>query len=242
MINAKDRLIIALDFPTMDKAVELVEKLGDTASFYKVGLELFLNSKGKMVEYLAEKGKKIFLDLKFHDIPNTTAMASVFAAKENVFMFNVHATGGKKMMSKVVEEAKKINEKSLLIAVTILTSLSEEEVKETFLTEASIKELAMNLAKLTKEAGMDGVVCSPWEAKYIKEALGKEFKTVCPGVRPAWSATNDQTRIMTPKNAILNGCDFLVVGRPITKNEDPVNATKLVLAEIEEGLKEGGLC
>lgn len=242
MINAKDRLIIALDFPTMDKAVELIDKLGDEASFYKVGLELFLNSKGQMVEYLSSKGKKIFLDLKFHDIPNTTAMASVFAAKENVFMFNVHASGGKKMMTKVVEEAKKINKDNLLIAVTILTSFSEEEIQETFMTDKSIKELAMNLARLTKEAGMDGVVCSPWEAKFIKEAVGKDFKTVCPGVRPEWSATNDQSRIMTPKNAIINGCDYLVVGRPITKNENPVDATKLILKEIEEGLKEACLC
>ncbi|WP_300358503.1 orotidine-5'-phosphate decarboxylase [Fusobacterium sp.] len=242
MVQAKDRMIIALDFPTMTEAIKLVEKIGDGATFYKVGLELFLNSNGKMVEYLAGKGKKIFLDLKFHDIPNTTAMASVFASKENVFMYNVHATGGKKMMAKVVEEARKIDEKSLLIAVTILTSLSQEEVKETFMTDVSIKELAMNLARLAKEAGMNGVVCSPWEAKYIKEALGEEFKTVCPGVRPAWAATNDQTRIMTPKNAMMNGCDFLVVGRPITKHEDPALAAKLVVEEIEEGLKEAGKC
>ena len=165
-------------------------------------------------------------------------MASVFAAKKDVFMFNVHATGGKKMMTKVVEEVRKINNSSLLIAVTILTSFSEEEIKETFKTEANIQELAMNLAKLTKESGMDGIVCSPWEASSIKKSLGKDFKTVCPGVRPLWAATNDQKRIMTPKKAILNGCDFLVVGRPITKNENPVKAVQLILEEMKEGLIE----
>jgi len=237
-MNAKDKLIIALDFPTMEKAVELVEKLGDEATFYKVGLELFLNSKGEMIEYLNSKNKKIFLDLKFHDIPNTTAMASVFAAKKDVFMFNVHATGGKKMMTKVVEEVRKTNNSSLLIAVTILTSFSEEEIQETFQTKANIQELAMNLANLTKESGMNGIVCSPWEANSIKKSLGEKFKTVCPGVRPLWAATNDQKRIMTPKKAILNGCDFLVVGRPITKNEDPIKAVQLILKEIEEGIVE----
>lgn len=237
-MNAKDKLIIALDFPTMEKAVALVEKLGDEANFYKVGLELFLNSKGEMIEYLNSKNKKIFLDLKFHDIPNTTAMASVFAATKNVFMFNVHATGGKKMMTKVVEEVRKTNNSSLLIAVTILTSFSEEEIKETFKTKANIQELAMNLARLTKESGMNGIVCSPWEANSIKKELGENFKTICPGVRPLWAATNDQKRIMTPKNAILNGCDFLVVGRPITKNDNPIKAVQLIIQEIQEGLVE----
>ena len=235
-MNAKDRMIIALDFPTMEAAKNLVEKIGDGATFYKVGLELFLNSKGEMIDYLASKGKKIFLDLKFHDIPNTTAMASVFAAKQNVFMFNVHASGGRKMMSKVVEEVKAVNPENIVIGVTVLTSLSAEDVEETFQSKLSLAELALNWAKLGKTAGLDGV------AKLIKEACGKDFKTVCPGVRPRWSATNDQERIMTPKDAIINGCDFLVIGRPITKNEDPANAAKLVAAEIEEGMKEAGLC
>lgn len=233
-----EKLIVALDFPTMNKAIELIEKIGNEPILYKVGLELFLNSKGKMVDYLTKKGKKVFLDLKFHDIPNTTAMASVFAAKENVFMYNVHATGGKTMMAKVCEEAREINKNCLLIAVTILTSLSQEEIKETFMTDVSIKELAINLAKIAKESGMNGIVCSPWEAKYIKENLGEDFKTICPGVRPKWSAKNDQTRIMTPKKAVMNDCDFLVVGRPITKAENPKEAVKLILREIEEGLKE----
>lgn len=235
-MNGKDRLIIALDFPKLEDAVRLVEKLEDEATFYKVGLELFLNSNGEIIKYLKDNNKKIFLDLKFHDIPNTTAMAAIFAAKKDVFMFNVHATGGKKMMTKVVEEVRKINNSSLLIAVTILTSFSEEEIKETFKTKANIQELAMNLATLSKESGMNGIVCSPWEASLIKENLGDDFKTVCPGVRPLWAATNDQQRIMTPKNAVINGCDFLVVGRPITKNENPKKAVKLIIKEIEEGL------
>lgn len=242
MYNAKDRMIVALDYSETSEAIALVEKLGDGATFYKVGLELFLNSKGKIIEYLAGKNKKIFLDLKFHDIPNTTAMASIFAAKQNVFMFNVHASGGKKMMTKVAQETKRVNENNLVIGVTVLTSLSEEDVAETFNSKFSLKELAMNLASLAKKSGLDGVVCSPWEAKDIKEICGKEFKTVCPGVRPKWAATNDQQRIMTPKDAIKNGCDFLVVGRPITKNENPVNAAKMIEMEIEEGMKEAGLC
>lgn len=237
-MNAKDRLIVALDFPTIEEAKNLVETLGDSVSVYKVGLEMFLNSKGEAVEYLSSLGKKVFLDLKFHDIPNTTMMASVFAAKQNVFMFNVHAAGGRKMMKSVSEEVKKINPDALAIAVTVLTSFSDDEIKELYKTEHSIKELAMHWAKVTKESGMDGVVCSPWEASAIKEECGKEFKTICPGVRPQWSAANDQQRIMTPKNAILNGCDFLVVGRPITKSDDPVKAAELVLEEIKEGLAE----
>ena len=184
MYSAKDRMIIALDFPTADQAKELVEKIGDGATFYKVGLELFLNSKGEIIEYLSAKGKKVFLDLKFHDIPNTTAMASVFAAKQNVFMFNVHASGGRKMMTKVAEEVKKINQDNLVIGVTVLTSLSVEDVEETFQSKLSLADLALNWAKLVKTSGLDGVVCSPWEAKLIKDTCGKDFKTVCPGVRP----------------------------------------------------------
>jgi orotidine-5'-phosphate decarboxylase len=242
MINAKDRLIIALDYSKTEEAKALVKKLGDAASHYKVGLELFLNSKGEMVEYLSELGKKIFLDLKFHDIPNTTTMASIFAAKENVMMFNIHASGGRKMMSSVAKESKAVNPNTLAIAVTVLTSMSQDEANEVFDSKLSLSELVVNWARLAKESGMDGVVCSPWEAKMVKEINGKEFKTVCPGVRPRWAAVNDQERIMTPKEAIINGCDFLVVGRPITKNENPVEAARMVLAKIEEGLKEAALC
>ncbi|MGL5054269.1 MAG: orotidine-5'-phosphate decarboxylase [Fusobacteriaceae bacterium] len=233
---AKDRIVIALDYPTAEGAIEIIDRLGDEASVYKVGLELFLNSKGTILDYLSEKGKKVFLDLKFHDIPNTTAMASIFGAKEKCFMFNVHASGGKKMMKAVNEKVRETNKEVLIIGVTVLTSMSEEDVAETFNSKYSLKELALNFARLANEAGLSGVVCSPWEASEIKKVCGKQFKTICPGVRPKWSVANDQERIMTPKEAIINGCDFLVIGRPITKHENPKVAFKMILDEVNEGL------
>ncbi len=236
-ISPKERLIIALDFNSMNDATKLIDELGDNAIFYKVGLELFLYTKGEIIEYLASKNKKVFLDLKFHDIPNTTAMASLFTSKQNIFMFNVHTSGGKKMMEKTVEEIKKLNKNNLIIGVTILTSLSENDIKNMFSSNLNIKEIAVNLAKLGKEAGLNGVVCSPNEANIIKKECGETFITVCPGVRPKWADKDDQERIMTPKEAVQNGCDYIVVGRPITKNKDRVNACKMIIEEIAEGIE-----
>jgi len=232
-MRAKDRVIVALDFPTLEEAKGLVTTLGDKIDIYKVGLEMFLNSKGEAVNWLHEQGKKVFLDLKFHDIPNTTTMASLFAAKQDVFMFNVHAGGGKKMMTSVADMLKEQGCNSIAIAVTVLTSFTEEEITEHFATDKNIQELARHWALATKESGMHGVVCSPLEAKSIKELCGEEFKTVCPGVRPAWAAANDQKRIMTPKMAVENGADFLVIGRPITKAENPVEAAEKIVSELE---------
>lgn len=236
-INPKERLIIALDFNSMNDATKLIDELGDNAVFYKVGLELFLYTKGEIIEYLASKNKKVFLDLKFHDIPNTTAMASLFTSKQNIFMFNVHTSGGKKMMEKTVEEIKKLNKNNLIIGVTILTSLSENDIKNMFSSNLNLKELAVNLAKLGKEAGLNGVVCSPNEANIIKKECGETFITVCPGVRPKWADKDDQERIMTPKEAVQNGCDYMVVGRPITKSKDRVKACKMIIEEISEGIE-----
>ncbi|MDR1834276.1 MAG: orotidine-5'-phosphate decarboxylase [Fusobacteriaceae bacterium] len=239
MTDGRERMIVALDFPSYEKAREFIEKLGDHVWFYKVGLELFLNSQGRIVAFLKEKKKRIFLDLKFHDIPNTTAQAAVFAAGQDVFMFNVHAGGGKKMMKAVAEEVKKINPRTLMMAVTILTSISEQEAAETFGSRWTIKELAVNLARLAREAGMDGVVCSPWEAKDVKAAIGNDFKTVCPGIRLRENSTDDQERIMTPYDAILNGCDYLVIGRPITKSPYPITSADAIAGEIEKALRKG---
>ena len=231
-LKTKDRLIVALDYKTLDEVKDIVNEIGDAVSTYKVGLELFLNTRGEAIDYLHSIDKKVFLDLKFHDIPNTTMMASMFAAKQDVFMFNVHAGGGPTMMRKVAEMLEETNSDSIAIAVTILTSFSEEEVREHFKTDLEISELANHWAVQTKKSGLHGVVCSPLEAKKIKELCGENFYTVCPGVRPTWAAKNDQTRVMTPKMALENGADFLVVGRPITKADNPVHAAKLILEEM----------
>lgn len=235
-LQAKDRLIVALDYKTLEEVKDIVEKIGESVTTYKVGLELFLNTRGEAVDYLHSIGKKVFLDLKFHDIPNTTTMASMFANKQDVFMFNVHAGGGPTMMKAVGDMLKESNTKSIAIAVTVLTSFTEEEIANHFKTNLKISELANHWAKETMEAGLHGVVCSPLEAKNIKEICGENFYTICPGVRPIWASSNDQKRIMTPKMAIENKCDFLVVGRPITKAENPVEAANLILKEIEEGM------
>ncbi|OQY42751.1 MAG: orotidine 5'-phosphate decarboxylase [Fusobacteriia bacterium 4572_74] len=235
-LKAKDRLIVALDYKTLDEVKDIVNEIGDAISTYKVGLELFLNTHGKAVDYLHNLDKKVFLDLKFHDIPNTTTMASIFANKQEVFMFNVHAGGGPTMMKSVANMLKESNSDSIAIAVTVLTSFTEEEVAAHFRSNFNISELANHWAIETKESGLHGVVCSPLEAKKIKELCGENFYTICPGVRPLWAVSNDQKRILTPKMAIENGADFLVVGRPITKSENPVYAAKLILDEIQEGL------
>ena len=238
MNKALDRMIVALDFSSLEEAKNFVEKMGGNVSFYKVGLELFLNSKGEIIDFLKAKNKKIFLDLKFHDIPNTVAMAGKFASMQDVEIFNVHASGGKKMMEEVLKIGKKQNPNSLIIAVTVLTSLGEEDVNEVFNSKFELGELVLNLARLTKESGLDGVVSSPWEARKIKEICGEDFKTVCPGVRPSFASSNDQKRVMTPYEAIKNGCDYLVIGRPITRAEDPILASKLIVEEIAKAMGE----
>ena len=240
--KAKNRLIVALDYNNMEDAVKLTERLGDKISIYKVGLESFLSTDGKLVDYLHEKGKKVFLDLKFHDITNTVKMACANAIKKNVFMFNIHCSNGSKTMEEVSELVKESNSESLLIGVTVLTNLGENDIFEMFRSELKLEEIVLNLATLARNSGMHGIVCSPQEAKDVKKKLGKDFVTVCPGVRPKFTlnadgkSNDDQTRIMTPSDAIKQGVDFLVVGRPITKAEDPVKSARLILEEISEAL------
>jgi len=225
------RIIVPLDFDTAEQALQLVEKLQPDLCRLKVGKELFTKAGPVLVEKLIVKGFDIFLDLKFHDIPTTVAKACAVAADLGVWMVNVHASGGSEMMSLAREEIEKKTHRPLLIAVTILTSMSQEALTELGI-QCSIEEQVMRLAQLTSDAGLDGVVCSAHEVKMLRDKLGKEFKLVTPGIRPGGSNNDDQKRVMTPGQAIDAGSDYLIIGRPITQAADPMQALEDIGEEI----------
>ena len=236
-MDARDRLICALDFPTFDRAKALVEELGDAVTFYKVGMELFYGAGPDIIRYLKEKDKKVFLDLKLQDIPNTVAHSLAVLTRLGADIMNVHAVGGPKMMAEgmkaVKEAAAELGRPApKLIAVTVLTSMDEAQWKPLNYARP-IGEEVLDLAALTKESGLDGVVASPREAAGIRERCGKDFLIVTPGVRPAWAASNDQSRIATPAAAIGNGSTHLVVGRPITRADNKQEAVRKILEEME---------
>lgn len=235
-----DRLIVALDFPTMEQAVACVEECGDAVSHYKVGMELFYAAGAPMITYLKNQGKHIFLDLKLQDIPNTVAHALMVLSDLGADMMNVHAVGGKKMMAEAVKAVREAAEKAgrpapKLIAVTILTSMDNEQYAD-LNYKNTIAEQVISLAKLAKEAGMDGVVASPQEAAGIREACGPDFLIVTPGVRPAGASLDDQSRVATPAGAFKNGSSHIVVGRPITKAENRKAAAEAIVNEISNAL------
>ena len=235
----KERLIVALDFPSSGEALEFVEKMGDTIAFYKVGLELFSAAGPEIVMRLKSGGKSVFLDLKFHDIPNTVAGASAKATEMGVDMFNVHALGGKTMMRAAADAAaetagRRGSERPTVLAVTVLTSLDRKALeKEVGLSvSGGVGDFVAEKARQAKEAGLDGVVASPTEVEKIRAACGQEFHIVTPGIRPAWAAANDQKRIATPAEALAMGADRIVVGRPITRASDPLDAAEKILSEM----------
>jgi len=236
-MNPKDRLIVALDVETEEKAISLVERLKNDVRFFKVGFELFISCGPNIIEKIKETDCEIFLDLKFHDIPNTVSRAAISAVRLGVFMFNVHALGGYDMMKEAVDatgtEATRSGErKPKILAVTILTSMDEKALKKVGISD-NIQTQVLKLAGLAKDAGLDGVVASPHEVKSIRKAFGKDFLIVTPGIRPTWAVSGDQKRIATPKNALDAGADFIVIGRPITEAKDPVFAAKDILKELE---------
>lgn len=228
---SNSRVIVSLDFPEAKQALELCQKLDPTSCKLKVGKELFTREGPALVEQFIKMDFDIFLDLKYHDIPNTVASACRVAADLGVWMLNVHALGGRTMMEAARDALDKTTHKPLLIAVTVLTSMNDNDIRELAITN-SVKEQVLLLAKLAKSSGLDGVVCSAKEATDLSVELGKDFCLVTPGIRPADSGKDDQQRVMTPLEAINAGSHYLVIGRPITRAEDPLAALNAINADI----------
>lgn len=236
MTKPIDRLIVALDVDSEEKAVAMAEKLKNDVKFFKIGLELFSSCGPKIVERIKETGCEVFLDLKFHDIPTTVAKAAAVVTKLEPLLFNVHALGGLEMMKRAAgtatsESAKLHIAKPKVLAVTILTSFDDKALKEIGL-DGNPQKSVLKLANLAKKAGLDGVVASPAETRLIRKELGEDFLIVTPGVRPAWAASNDQKRIATPSATIKDGADYIVVGRPITESKDPTAVAGEILKEM----------
>jgi len=237
-LTVKERVVLALDVDDFKKAEELVGKLSDYVGVFKIGNQLFTAEGTKVVNMIKEKEGKVFLDLKFHDIPNTVARAAEIATKLGVYIFNIHTSGGYEMMKAAAEASKKISmdlgvRKPLILGVTLLTSINQEILEKEIGIKKKLEEQVVHLAKLAKSAGLDGVVASSWEIKKIRKACGEDFIILTPGIRPAGKSSDDQKRIMTPREAIKLGADFLVIGRPIRNASNPVEAAKEILREME---------
>ncbi len=227
------KIIVALDYPDAMTAQALVAKLSPSLCRLKVGKELFTTAGPAIVEQFMKAGFEVFLDLKFHDIPNTTAQACRAAANLGVWMVNVHALGGRKMMEMSREALEGFGKRPKLIAVTILTSMAQDDLKGIGIAETPAA-MVQRLAGLAKDSGLDGVVCSAQEAALLRDQCGKAFCLVTPGIRPADAAADDQSRIMTPHAALQNGSSYLVIGRPITRADDPLHALIKITEEMGE--------
>ena len=225
------KIIVALDYPEAAPALELVARLEPSLCRLKVGKELFTAAGPSLLEQFMQRGFEVFLDLKFHDIPNTTAQACKAAASLGVWMVNVHALGGRKMMEAAREAVAHTARPPKLIAVTVLTSMAEEDLAELGML-VTPAELVLRLATLARDSGMDGVVCSAQEAALLRKHCGSEFCLVTPGIRPADASSDDQSRIMTPRAALEAGASYLVIGRPITRAADPMLALQEILKQI----------
>lgn len=219
--------IIALDFESADKVNAFLDQF-DEPLFVKVGMELFYQTGPELIKSIKDRGHSIFLDLKLHDIPNTVSKAMEGLAKLDVDLVNVHAAGGKAMMEAAIKGLRQHNKHTRIIAVTQLTSTTETQLHEEQNIQTTIEEAVLNYAKLSQQAGLDGVVCSPLEAELITAQLGKVFMKVTPGIRPEGAAQNDQKRITTPEQAKQLGSTHIVVGRPITQSDDPVKSYQII--------------
>ena len=231
----RSRLIVALDFPEAESALTLAKRISPEQCKLKVGKELFTAAGPSLVENLVDRGFQVFLDLKFHDIPTTVARACIVAAKLGVWMINVHALGGGTMIAAARDALGAQANRPLLIAVTVLTSMDEGDLREIGITQ-SPREAASRLAGLARKSGADGIVCSAHEAASIRTLFGETFLRVTPGIRLAENAADDQKRVMTPSLAVQNGASYLVIGRPVTRADDPA----AVLRRIEIDLQKSG--
>jgi orotidine-5'-phosphate decarboxylase len=239
--SMRERLIAALDIDSLDQAQELVRMLAGEVGMFKIGKQLFTHAGPQAVRLIQELGGENFLDLKFHDIPNTVAKAAIEATRLGVKMFNVHASGSLEMMRVTVKEVERVcrqerRRRPLMLAVTVLTSLNQEDLKRVGV-DGKVADQVVRLALLTKEAGMDGVVASPHEVADIRKACGRRFVIVTPGIRSADAKRNDQQRVMTPAEAVRAGVDYIVVGRPILEADNPVAAARNIVAEMEHAGK-----
>jgi orotidine-5'-phosphate decarboxylase len=233
----EDRLIIALDVDSLDRAAMLVDALHGTARRFKIGSQLFTAGGPAAIETVRKRGGEVFLDLKFHDIPNTVEGAAREAVRLGAFMFNVHASGGRAMMRAAVHGAHEAAQtlglpRPLVLAVTVLTSLDRQALSAELRVASSVEGHVLHLCGLAREAGLDGNIASPHEIKAIRRAMGAGWTIVTPGVRPAGSVSDDQSRIATPRAAAAAGADYLVVGRPITAAPDPAAAAAAILEEM----------
>ncbi|MGB8952722.1 MAG: orotidine-5'-phosphate decarboxylase [Candidatus Aminicenantales bacterium] len=234
--HLKERIIVALDVENREQALALASELSE-AQIFKVGLELFAAEGPSLLREIQLLGKKIFLDLKLHDIPNTVAEAAKAGARHGARMMTIHASGGEEMMARAVDAVASEAEKShrarpLLLGVTILTSLKNEDLASIGMTAAT-SEQVLRLAGLAQKAGMDGIVSSAHEIEILRKELGRKLIIVTPGIRPTWATVHDQKRIMTPALALQKGADYLVVGRPITRASSPREAFQKILQELE---------
>jgi len=224
-------IIVALDFPTADAALAMADRLDPRRVRAKVGKELFTRSGPAVIEALHQRGFEVFLDLKFHDIPNTVAGAVKSAAELGVWMTNVHASGGRRMLEAAANAIANHAQRPLLTAVTVLTSMGAEDLAEIGIS-ASPEEQVLRLARLTRDSGLDGVVCSAREATLLRDACGADFRLVTPGIRPAGADAGDQTRVVTPADAMAMGVNDMVMGRPITQADDPAAVVESILASL----------